>query len=153
MRRHVAAAVAIAALWGFWAVPRAQAQYTYQRPLTSPFYRPPVSPYLNLANPGLNPAIGYYTITRPTLQIFGQLQQLQADVQNQRAGLGTATQAQSLTTGHGATFFNYSHYYTFPSAVRGAGGAGTAGGRAIGSGTTILGTGTGGFAAFSSGRR
>ena len=43
MRRHVAAAVAIAALWGFWVVPRAQAQYTYQRPLTSPFYRPPVS--------------------------------------------------------------------------------------------------------------
>src|SRR5262249_36769524 len=109
-------------------------------------------------NPGTNPAIGYYTITRPTLQIFGQLQQFQAELQNtQQAGALAAAQAQALTTGHGTTFFNYSHYYTFPSTVRGAGGGGTTGlgGRPAGGGaTTIIGTGTGGgFAAFSTGRR
>jgi hypothetical protein len=55
---------------------RASAQGFYYPPPTSPFARPPVSPYVNLVN-GNNPAIQYYGVVRPELRLFGNVNQLQ----------------------------------------------------------------------------
>jgi len=54
-----------------------------QFPLGQPSYRPPVSPYLNLANRGTNRAIDYYGIVRPQMRFDNRLQQLQADANSQ----------------------------------------------------------------------
>ncbi len=132
-------AVIVASVWWGTDVKSAHAQFIYTRPQTSPFYQPPVSPYLNLLRGGpLGAATGYYTLTRPQFQMAGQLQNLQSGVLNlqQQAGvlnlqqaallsgvaptgtptgLTTTTGTLGLTTGHPATFFNYGHYYTFPN--------------------------------------
>jgi hypothetical protein len=138
MKRLMLTAIAACAWWGLDVKP-AQAQFIYTRPQTSPFYQPPVSPYLNVLRGGaLGPATGYYTLTRPQMQFGGQLQTLQSgllSLQQQAGvlnlqqaallsgltttgtptGLATTTGSLGLTTGHPASFFNYGHYYTFPN--------------------------------------
>lgn len=107
---------------------RSQAQTQYQRPMTSPYYRPPVNPILNTLGSnrgGMGGGIGYYTQTRPQVEAFRQLGQLQQGqlLQGQQLaglqGLGQgapfgAPPSQGIT-GHSVAFFNYSHYYTSPS--------------------------------------
>jgi len=145
MKRLVLTAIAATACWCLLEQ-RAQAQFGYVRPQTSPFYRPPVSPYLNILRGGpLGPATGYYTLTRPQFEAFGQLGQLQTDLQSvqaaQQAALlpggalaglpgagipgaglpGAGLPTTGLTTGHPVRFFSLSPYYG------GFGGAGAGG--------------------------
>ena len=131
MKRLVLTALTMCAWWGLDAR-RADAQVIYTRPQTSPFYQPPVSPYLNILRGGpLGPATGYYTLTRPQLQFGNQLQNLQfglLGLQQQQAALlsggttplglpaGTTPPGTlGVTTGHPVGFFNYGRYYTFPN--------------------------------------
>ena len=87
----LAAAVALA--WVAAAVgPRAEAQFTYQRPQTNPYGGNPVSPYLNLTRGG-NPAINYYGLVRPELD---SLQMMQTLGQQGYAPLPLATQTGTL---------------------------------------------------------
>jgi len=124
MKRLVLTAIVLCVWWG--TVQPAHAQFIYTPPQTSPFYRPPVSPYLNVLRGGpFGAATGYYTITRPQIQAFGQIQALQSDLLSLQQGatltpppLGTTTTpgATGVTTGHPVTFFNYGRYYAFPNA-------------------------------------
>ncbi len=119
MRRLVLAALAAGTLCCLAGRPlRAQQPL---RPQTSPFYRPPVSPYLNLV-PGarFNPGLNLFLQTRPQLQ-FGQgLTQLQSDVRSlqQQAGQPTtaagAPGAAGGVTGHPVRYFSYAPYFTSP---------------------------------------
>jgi hypothetical protein len=97
-----------------------QAQFgRYTRPQTMPYYRPPVSPYLNLLRGGGAAAgINYYTLTRPQIQTYTQLQTLQSEVQtlqtNPLSGLpvqGSNT-TPVLITGHPVRFFSVAPFYT-----------------------------------------
>src|SRR5690242_603000 len=54
----------------------AQAQF-YTPPATSPFYRPPVSPMINLYGGGLNAGINYFGIVQPQQRMAASIQQLQ----------------------------------------------------------------------------
>jgi len=88
---------------------------------------PVVSPYLNLLQPGLDPAITYQTMIRPDFQIRAALVQQGQMIQNldQQTATGATsgqvsrtgqptTQAlatQFRTTGHATTFLNTSTYY------------------------------------------
>jgi hypothetical protein len=58
---------------------------------TQQFRRPPVSPYINLAQPGFNPGITYYGIVRPELNFQQRLQNLQGQ-------LTTVEQQQAVLT-------------------------------------------------------
>jgi hypothetical protein len=79
------------------------------RPLTG-VNTPPVSPYLNLLRPGTSPAINYYGLVRPELNVLSSMQALQAQ-------LGYVQQANGLlsgegaTTGHPAYFLNHGTYF------------------------------------------
>lgn len=76
--------------------------------------RPTVSPYLNLMRGGL-PAVNYYGLVRPQIELeqsmlqIQQLQQVQSGMLN--SPLGQQPTVTPLVTGHGASFFNTSHYY------------------------------------------
>src|SRR5262245_31778220 len=73
MRRLLVSAVAVAALWGFVGeAAQAQFQRVGTRPQAGPLYRPPLSPYLNLARGG-NPAINYYGLVRPIVDANASL--------------------------------------------------------------------------------
>jgi hypothetical protein len=79
------------------------------RPLTG-VNTPPVSPYLNLLRPGTSPAINYYGLVRPEMNVLNSMQALQAQ-------LGYVQQASGLlagegaTTGHPAYFLNHGTYF------------------------------------------
>jgi len=84
--------------------------------------QPIVSPYLNLLQPGLDPAITYQTMIRPEIQFRGALvEQGQMIQEIQRSGAsgrpGTAQpMSQPLApqfrqTGHATAFFNTSTYF------------------------------------------
>lgn len=80
--------------------------------------RPPVSPYLNLLRPELDPATNYYTLVRPAIEqraaTFQQgeaLQQLRSRVDEQAASPFAGANAGLAPTGSGARFMNLSHYY------------------------------------------
>jgi hypothetical protein len=100
----------------------------------APFGRPAVSPYINLARPGTNPAIEYYGIVRPQLGFYNTVQGLQQDVYgNQQAIIATGFglgQGQMLppTTGVPANFMTQNRFFM----TRGNGrlGAGAAPGQA-----------------------
>src|SRR5262249_10801461 len=64
------------------------AQFIYNQPATSPFYRPVISPYLNLGLPG-NPAINYFGLVQPQINTANQLGLLQGQLFQQQAVLGT----------------------------------------------------------------
>jgi len=88
----------------------AQLGAPYQPPATSPFYRPPVSPFVNLGLGGINPGIAYYGIVRPTEQFYNFEQQQQQ--LNQQQAAGTAARIGGLPqTGTSARFMSYSSYF------------------------------------------
>lgn len=78
--------------------------------------RPAVSPYLNiLRNDGLGP-LNYQTMVRPQIEArnaylrqAAELQGIESDLRNRRRP-GDAP-GQMRETGHGTSFFNYSHYF------------------------------------------
>jgi hypothetical protein len=82
------------------------------RPPASPFGQPVVSPYLNLAHPGVNPAISYFAIVRPLVDTQSNLQTLQQAVTTQTYLENSAVLTQPvLTTGTGAHFLTYNRYF------------------------------------------
>lgn len=73
--------------------------------------RPSVSPYLNLARGG-NPALNYFTLTRPPIDLRAQQFRQQQATQGLQREIDTGVRASELPpTGHSATYMNYSHYY------------------------------------------
>jgi hypothetical protein len=141
MKRLVRAALLSVGLWGL-ASGQAFAQLGFYRPPQINPY-PVVSPYVNMAN-GMNPATTYFGIVRPQMEMnqnmFGLQQQIQGIQENaafnqqgfNQLGFGNATAQQQLmttgfTTGHAASFQNFSYYY--PTLNRnGMGGMGGMGG-------------------------
>ena len=121
---------------------KAQGFGTYTRPPTSPYYRPAVSPYLNILTG--NPGAGYYALTRPQMEAFRSIGDLQASLQLLQQGAASPTGLTALggvppglgETGHATTFFYYSTYYTFPF-PRYPGGAGGAPPRPTGTGSAF----------------
>ncbi len=74
---------------------------------------PPVSPYLNLMRLGATPGINYYDLVRPQLQIQSAISNLQQNQASLIQGLAMGGNGADtlVTTGHAATFGNYSHYF------------------------------------------
>lgn len=99
--------------------------------------RPVVSPYINLNRPFGDPAVDYFTLSRPPLDLqanqFRQqqnLQNLRQEVDDEMLG-GVGRQQRVLPrTGHAAGYLNYSHYYSNlqgpPQSLGGQGGGGGA---------------------------
>ena len=95
-----------------------QPNSSFGTPASKQVNNPPVSPYLNLTQPGLNPAITYGTLIQPELQ-------LRNTVANQQNLLGSLTQQgqtqpaaglQSpvlIETGHKTVFLDTGNYF-FP---------------------------------------
>jgi len=84
------------------------------------FNNPPVSPYLNLTQPGLNPAITYGTLIQPEIQLRATLanqQNLLGDLQQKfQTQPPTLTQQPTLLqTGHTTAFLDTGSYF-FPIA-------------------------------------
>jgi len=78
------------------------------RPLgLDPATNPPVSPYLNLVRPGSSPAINYYGIVRPQVDLQQSLQGLQSQVLGVQQAQDMLRAGDSGTTGHPAYFLNY----------------------------------------------
>jgi hypothetical protein len=92
------------------AVPSPALGQFYSRPPTSPFYRPPVSPYLNLMRPGLS-GINYYGLVRPQVDAATAIQQLQQQQLALAAAGGSLDNAALPTTGHTTRFMNYGRYF------------------------------------------
>lgn len=73
--------------------------------------RPTVSPYLNLTRGG-NPAINYFTLTRPPIDLRAQQFRQQQATQGLQREIDEGVRASELPpTGHSASYMNYSHYY------------------------------------------
>src|SRR5689334_17054623 len=127
MRRLFTASLALVALGlAFPAGARAQAPPPayYQPPvvrpsLQSPAVRPPISPYLNLANGVGNPAVNYYGIVRPELRAQAQQQQTSQQLrrlEGEIEDLDARRQQRPVGVDPGPQryYFNYSHYYPTP---------------------------------------
>jgi hypothetical protein len=94
-----------AGLAGLLSAGSARAQF-YTPPQVNPFYRPPVSPYLNLMRPGTPGGINYYGLVRPQLQFSTGLQRVEQEALAARYQDGAYP-----TTGHATRFFNYGGYF------------------------------------------
>lgn len=117
-----------------------------RRPYASPLSRPTLSPYLNLLRQDGSPASNYYTLVRPQLRQQATNIQLNQQLMQQDQQLGDlrqtvefgAGQTGLAPTGRGASFMNYSHYYSF-----GGGGGGQSRRSTASLGSTSRGVGIG----------
>lgn len=91
------------------AVGRSSAQPPSQGPV-GPVIQPTFSPYLNLLRQNGNPAVSYYGIVRPQLQLATQVQALQNQA-NPFASGATGGTEQPLVTGNPFGFQNYRLYF------------------------------------------
>jgi len=121
---RVGLSVAAAAIVGFNPLTcRAQVGQSFGVPASKQINNPPISPYLNLTQPGLNPAITYESLVRPELQLRNTLanqQQLLGDLQP-RTTVQPPALLQSptvLQTGHTTSFMDTGTYF-FPLSLRG----------------------------------
>jgi hypothetical protein len=102
--------------------------------------RPTVSPYLNLARPGSNPAINYYGLVRPQIQTQQQLMNLQGqqNVLATELGGNLVIPGQAVpiaTTGHPVYYFDYARFFPIGGLPNGMGmGYGTPGMGGMGAG-------------------
>lgn len=109
--------------------------FAQPQPGNSGVRSPSFSPYLNLVR-GNSPAANYFGIVRPGQQLQQQANQLQQQLSqtNQSLSSGLGGINNQLTTGRGATFGFYSHYfYNSPASGGGLGGV-RSGGANFGSG-------------------
>ncbi len=99
----------------------AQAQFgmPFQRPSTSPSFRPSSNPFVP-GSGAFGTGSGSSPLTRQQQDALRYLGQ----VQTGQAGGQLAALPSLGVTGHPVTFFNYSHYYTFPSPRFGPGSSG-----------------------------
>lgn len=125
-----------------------QAQFIYTQPATSPFYRPPISPFLGLGLPG-NPAINYFGLVQPQITTANQLGLLQGQLYQQQALLGGYggygyPGTGLLITGYGAGFQNHWGFFQNwrnRATVLGAGGLGGGTGLGLNAGAGYFGAG------------
>jgi hypothetical protein len=92
-----------------------QPSSSFGTPASKQLNNPAVSPYLNLTQPGLNPAITYGTLIAPEIQLRNTIanqQNLLGNLQ-QQIQPGSTTQPVLLETGH-KTFFLDTQTYFFP---------------------------------------
>jgi len=93
-------------------------------PASQQINNPVVSPFLNLAQPGINPGVAYQTLVAPQLQVGNAiaLQQQQIGVLQQTVAPARATpQAPPgtiLETGHPTSFMNTFGYFPQPNLKR-----------------------------------
>jgi hypothetical protein len=89
-------------------------------PASQQINNPVVSPFLNLAQPGINPGVAYQTLVAPQLQLGNAvaLQQQQIGMLQQQVAPGRTTQqlppGTVLETGHPTTFMNTQGYFFQP---------------------------------------
>jgi hypothetical protein len=101
----------------------AQSGGSFGTPASKQLNMPTVSPYLNLAQPGINPGIAYQTLVLPNVQYGNAISNQQQQIQNLQQTVGQAPlQPKSITattqTGHPTAFLNTSSY--FPAFSKGA---------------------------------
>ena len=101
MRKLVFAALASVSLLSSMA--RAQA--------LRPIGAAPISPYLNLARPGINPAINYFGSVRPQLTYNAAINTLEQQVTASRVAITAAENQAVPQTGHPIYFLNYQRYF------------------------------------------
>jgi hypothetical protein len=117
-------AIAQFAAPGMPSMPSATFGGSFGSPSSRQLNMPVVSPYLNLLQPGLDPAITYQTMIRPEIQFRSALVEQGQMIQDlQRGGTGTSGRpgaAQPMTqplapqfrqTGHATAFLNTSTYF------------------------------------------
>jgi hypothetical protein len=157
-------AAALAAVVALGVAGRGLAQYPYQPTSPYPGATSPVSPYLLLNQPGVNPASILYGAIRPQQQALAGINQLQYGqnvLANEQRFLGTQEQlaATSVVTGNYGTFQTQAKFFQThrfgpgaPGTPGGAtGGVGGLGG--LGGATGLPPTGAGGgFGTTTSGR-
>ena len=76
-----------------------------------PYQSPPVSPYINLGRPQIGPAIDYYGIIRPQLDLRQNLQGLQQQVNTNEQTLGSITEPRAISPTGVAANFNTQYRY------------------------------------------
>jgi hypothetical protein len=155
MKRLVSASLATLGLLAAAAAP-GHAQFGYTPPATSPFYRPPISPFLGLGLPG-NAAINYFNLVQPQITTANQIGLLQGQLYQQQAllggyGLGAYGYggygypgAGVLITGYGAGFQNQWGFFQNWRTRAVAPLAGGLGGPGLGGAGLPIGTGLGYF--------
>jgi hypothetical protein len=90
-------------------------------PASQQLNNPVVSPFLNLAQPGINPGVAYQTLVAPQLQLNNAvtLQQQQINLLQQGNTPERATQPLApgtiLETGHPTSFMNTLNYFPQPT--------------------------------------
>jgi hypothetical protein len=93
-------------------------------PASQQINNPAVSPFLNLAQPGINPGVAYQTLVAPQLQLSNAvaLQQQQIGVLQQTTAPGRANPqlpgGAILETGHPTSFMNTLGYFPQPNLKR-----------------------------------
>ena len=93
-------------------------------PASQQINNPVVSPFLNLAQPGINPGVAYQTLVAPQLQLSNAVAQQQQQIrviQRDMAPTRTAptvTPATILETGHPTVFMNTQGYFFQPALRR-----------------------------------
>jgi hypothetical protein len=97
---------------------------TFGVPASQQINNPAVSPFLNLAQPGINPGVAYQTLVAPQLQLSNAvaLQQQQIGVLQQAVTPGRTSTQQApgtiLATGHPTSFLNTMGYFPQPNLKR-----------------------------------
>jgi hypothetical protein len=91
-------------------------------PASQQINNPAVSPFLNLAQPGINPGVAYQTLVAPQLQLgnavalqqqqIGRLQQITPATGHTPP---TLTGGTILETGHATSFMNTLNYFPQPN--------------------------------------
>jgi hypothetical protein len=102
----------------------------------------PVSPYLNLARPGINPAINYFGTVRPQLQYNAAISSLEQQVAASKVAITAAETAAVPQTGHPIQFLNYQRFFLNTGAVSPFQNV-QASARALGAGSLPIGSGVG----------
>lgn len=109
MKQRIITALAALGLGLVPAASHAQPPILFQRGIGT--YTPPVSPvspYINLANG--NPAVSFFGVTQPQIQLQSAYSQLQQQVTTDQAAM-TTMQNLPVTTGHGVQFLSFNRYF------------------------------------------
>jgi hypothetical protein len=131
MRRHVtrfgALGLAVVILVAGAKTSRAQFPVNSQFgvPASQQINNPAVSPFLNLAQPGINPGVAYQTLIAPQLQLGNaialqqqQIGVLQREITPGRTAATNLPPGTILGTGHPTVFMNTQGYFFQPNLKR-----------------------------------
>jgi hypothetical protein len=118
----LAAGLAIVAAGAPLALAQLPVPNSFGVPASQQLNNPAVSPFLNLAQPGINPGVAYQTLVAPQVQLnnavtlqqqqIGTLQQTATQARTTTPQLGPGT---ILQTGHATAFMNTLTYFPQPN--------------------------------------